>query len=81
MEHAPYDRIIVTAAAQEVPDELIQQLDKDGIMVIPVGPQHNQDLLLINKDKEGKTNIRKIEDVRFVELKGKYGWSNKDMKD
>ncbi|TJX13944.1 protein-L-isoaspartate(D-aspartate) O-methyltransferase [Tissierella creatinini] len=81
IEHAPYDRIIVTAGAQRVPDELIQQLDKDGIMIIPVGPQHNQELLLITKDKEGKTNIRKIEDVRFVELKGKYGWSHEDMKD
>lgn len=75
-EHAPYDRIIVTAAAEKVPDELKEQLDTDGIMVIPVGSQYVQELLLVTKDKKRKISITKIEDVRFVELKGKYGWSH-----
>jgi len=55
---------------------LKEQLDTDGIMVIPVGSQYVQELLLVTKDKKRKISITKIEDVRFVELKGKYGWSH-----
>lgn len=74
-DHAPFDRIMVTAAAAEVPRELLKQLAAGGRMVIPVGPRGCQDLLLIEKDTNGEIYSRTIEEVVFVELKGKYGWS------
>lgn len=74
--YAPYDRIIVTAAAEEVPKELLEQLNAGGTMIIPVGPSSVQELQHITKDQEGKVQIRTIEKVRFVELLGRYGWSS-----
>jgi protein-L-isoaspartate(D-aspartate) O-methyltransferase len=76
-ENAPYDRIIVTAAAQETPPELIKQLKPGGKMVIPVGPRGMQELLLITKDQDGEINRQTVGEVRFVEMKGKYGWNGK----
>lgn len=73
-EKAPFDRIIVTAAAGQIPDELVQQLAAGGRMIIPVGPQGLQELLLITRDNKGKLKRQAIEQVVFVELKGKYGW-------
>ncbi|MDW7667733.1 MAG: protein-L-isoaspartate(D-aspartate) O-methyltransferase [Bacillota bacterium] len=71
-EHSPYNRIIVTAAATEVPEELIAQLANGGRMIIPVGPRYLQDLMLIRKDEEGKVTEELIEKVKFVPLIGKY---------
>ncbi len=71
-EYAPYDRIIATAAASKVPNELIDQLAPEGRMIIPVGPRYLQDLLLIKKDSKGKITEEVIEKVRFVPLVGKY---------
>lgn len=76
-EHAPYDRIMVTAAAGALPDELVEQLANGGRMVIPVGPPHLQELKLVTKTDNGEINIKTVELVRFVELKGQYGWNNK----
>lgn len=73
-EEAPFDRIIVTAAAGEKPKELIKQLNVNGRMVVPVGPQIAQDLLLITKDEKGKIKEEKLMKVRFVEMVGTYGW-------
>lgn len=73
-ENAPFDRIISTAAAVKVPPELITQLKPEGRMLIPVGPQGLQELLLITKDKNGQIHTAPLEKVLFVELKGKYGW-------
>jgi len=74
-EHAPYDRIMVTAAARVLPVELVNQLADGGRMVIPVGPQNLQELKLITKTRDGDIHIKTVEMVRFVELKGKYGWT------
>lgn len=74
-ENAPYDRIMVTAAASVLPDELVSQLAGGGRMVIPVGPPELQVLKLVVKNEEGKLDISSIELVRFVELKGPYGWT------
>jgi len=71
-EHAPYDRIIVTAAAREIPPTLIEQLKPDGRLLIPVGNKDYQDLSLITKDSEGNIIISSIEPVRFVPLVGDY---------
>lgn len=75
-EFAPYDRIMVTAAAEVIPEELVEQLDEEGRMVIPIGPRDLQELQLITKDKSGNIQIEVIELVRFVEMVGKYGWND-----
>jgi len=74
-EYAPYDRIMVTAAARVVPDELVSQLAAGGRMVIPVGPPDLQELQLITKTDDGAIHTNTVEMVRFVELKGQYGWT------
>ena len=67
-ENAPYDRIMVTAGANKLPDKLIEQLAPNGKMIIPVGPRLIQDLMLITKDAGGKVHKEVIVKVRFVEL-------------
>ncbi|MDD4081013.1 MAG: protein-L-isoaspartate(D-aspartate) O-methyltransferase [Eubacteriales bacterium] len=73
-EHAPFDRIMVTAAAGKMPDALIRQLAANGRMVVPVGQPGFQVLKLILKDANGAVSIQDIEMVSFVELKGRFGW-------
>jgi protein-L-isoaspartate(D-aspartate) O-methyltransferase len=68
---APFDAIIVTAAASHVPPPLIKQLRPGGRMIIPVGSAFStQQLLLIHKDQEGKTHTRQVLPVVFVPLTG-----------
>jgi protein-L-isoaspartate(D-aspartate) O-methyltransferase len=74
LEYAPFDRIITTAAAGKMPQELIDQLKAGGRMIAPVGPQGTQDLLLITKDINGVVQNKSLGKVAFVEMKGKYGW-------
>ncbi|GAB5604972.1 protein-L-isoaspartate(D-aspartate) O-methyltransferase [Sideroxyarcus sp. TK5] len=70
-EHAPYDAIIVTAAAEQVPPALLQQLKPGGRMVIPVGGWLDvQQLMLITKAYDGTLQHKRIEPVRFVPLTG-----------
>lgn len=76
-EYAPFDRIIVTASAGTVPEALIDQLKNSGKMIVPVGPQNVQDLLLIEKDIVGNVKIRAMMKVVFVEMVGKYGWNDR----
>ncbi|WP_142826855.1 protein-L-isoaspartate(D-aspartate) O-methyltransferase [Planococcus soli] len=71
-EQAPFDRIMVTAAASEVPKELLEQMNKGGKMVIPVGSSFSQELRLIEKDNNGKLHTTLLNEVLFVPLKGKY---------
>lgn len=73
-EYAPYDRIMVTAAAGLLPDELVNQLATGGRMVIPIGSPKMQVLTLITKTDHGEIITDRVELVRFVELKGRYGW-------
>jgi len=72
-EYSPYDGIIVTAGAPEIPKSLIDQLDEKGRIVIPVGNSFSQDLLLGIKEK-GKLKISNYGGCVFVPLVGKYGW-------
>ena len=68
---APFDSIIVTAAADHIPPPLIQQLKPGGRMVIPIGPVHaTQRLVVVEKDASGKVRSRSIHPVRFVPLTG-----------
>ena len=68
-EHAPFDAIVVTAAPDEVPQALIEQLAVGGTMVVPVGAGE-QDMLIITKTKEGLIQ-KKTLPVRFVPMTGK----------
>lgn len=68
---APYDGIIVTAAADHIPPPLIQQLKPGGRMVIPIGPVHaTQRLVVVEKDAGGKVRSRSVHPVKFVPLTG-----------
>jgi protein-L-isoaspartate(D-aspartate) O-methyltransferase len=68
-EPAPYDAIVVTAAAHQVPPPLIQQLKPGGRMVIPVGGGFAlQHLMLVEKDADGRVRTRQTLPVRFVPL-------------
>lgn len=68
-QHAPYDAIMVTAAATHIPSALIQQLKAGGRMVIPVGQPHgSQQLILVEKNDQGEAVTRPILDVAFVPL-------------
>lgn len=68
-EHAPYDGIIVTAAASYVPPALLEQLKPGGNLVIPVGqPYMAQDLKVLHKDDQGRVTTRNILGVAFVPL-------------
>jgi len=70
-EYAPFDAILVTAAASHIPPPLIKQLKPGGRMVIPVGGRFQvQQLVLVEKDKEGKVTTHQILPVRFVPLTG-----------
>jgi protein-L-isoaspartate(D-aspartate) O-methyltransferase len=66
-EYAPFDRIIVTAASENVPEPLIQQLNPEGRLVIPIGDRiHGQDLTLVTNDQSGHLTSRNILPVVFV---------------
>ena len=68
-DYAPYDGIIVTAAAASVPPALLEQLKPGGHLVIPVGlPYMHQELMLISSDQQGKTRTKKVLGVAFVPL-------------
>jgi protein-L-isoaspartate(D-aspartate) O-methyltransferase len=72
-EHAPYDRIMVTAAPDLIPPSLLQQLKPSGKMVIPSGIPDQQQLLLVEKNDQGRISTREILAVRFSELEEATG--------
>jgi protein-L-isoaspartate(D-aspartate) O-methyltransferase len=73
-EHAPFDRILVAAAAPSIPVPLIDQLAPSGIMLIPVGGKgFFQELMMVEKDEEGRVSQRRWGGVAFVPLTGEYG--------
>ena len=68
-KHAPYDRILVSAAAKEIPKKLFNQLSINGQMIIPIGKQSEvQYLWLIKKMKDGQMKKEKILPVHFVSI-------------
>lgn len=73
---APYDGIIVTAGAPTVPQELVQQLRVGGRLVIPVGNNATQSMVLIEKVSENKVRKKQFQDFSFVPLLGEKGWSS-----
>ena len=67
-EHAPYDKILVTAAAERPPPALLEQLKPGGRLVMPLGPAEAQRLTVIDKDAAGRTRTRAVLPVRFGRL-------------
>lgn len=72
-KEAPYDRILVTAAAPRIPEVLIDQLKPDGILVIPVGDMIKQEMFILKKTKN-RTEKVSVGEFAFVPLVGKYGF-------
>ncbi len=69
VEQAPFDRIIVTASAPEIPKNLLDQLEVGGIMIIPVGEDFNDQILKkVVKNNNNRISVTNILDVRFVPL-------------
>jgi len=73
-EHAPYDGILVTAAAPQVPRPLLEQLQIGGRLVVPLGPEECQTLMRIRRD-EGGFHEESLGECRFVKLIGRHGWT------
>jgi protein-L-isoaspartate(D-aspartate) O-methyltransferase len=67
-EHAPFDKILVTAAAEQPPRALLDQLAVGGRMVLPLGPEETQQLTVIDKQPDGRITTRAVIPVRFGQL-------------
>jgi protein-L-isoaspartate(D-aspartate) O-methyltransferase len=67
-EHAPYDKILVTAAAEQPPPALLEQLRPGGRMVLPMGLGDAQQLTVVQKNAEGRFSFREVLPVRFSRL-------------
>ncbi len=72
---APFDAIIVTAAAPSIAPPLVEQLKDPGIIIIPVGDQYSQTLMKLIK-KDGDIRTKELGGVRFVKLIGDHGWKS-----
>jgi len=75
---APFDAIIVTAGAPEIPGNLVDQLEKGGRLVIPVGNQWEQQLVRVVKGGDGSILREESIHCRFVKLIGEFGWSSEN---
>ena len=73
-DKAPFDKIIVTAAAPKLPEILLEQLKPGGIAIIPIGSMKIQKMVLIKKSVDNKISQKEMGDFRFVPLIGKDGW-------
>jgi protein-L-isoaspartate(D-aspartate) O-methyltransferase len=74
-EHAPYDAIIISAAAPQIPRPLLEQLKPDGMLVLPMGEEELQALVRIRKGKDG-IKEEYLGECRFVKLRGTHGWED-----
>jgi protein-L-isoaspartate(D-aspartate) O-methyltransferase len=72
-EAAPFDRILVAAAAPKVPEPLLEQLATGGILVLPEGDRDRQQLVVYQRGGR-RVSTRVVESVAFVPLVGRYGW-------
>lgn len=73
-EHAPYDAILVAAAAPQLPRPLLEQLRVGGRLVVPMGPEESQTLMRIRRGEEG-FHEEALGECRFVKLIGRHGWA------
>ena len=72
--YGPYDAIVVTAGAPVVPDDLVQQLNVNGRLVVPVGDNEKQEMVRILKVRENEYEEERYRNFKFVPLVGKKGW-------
>jgi len=75
-DQAPFDAILITASAKEIPESLIKQLGEGGRLVAPAGDKEKQKLIVLTK-KDGRISRQELGDCKFVPLIGKYGWQDK----
>ena len=73
-DHAPYDRVIVTAASPDISSSWVEQLNVSGIVVAPVGDLYRQELIVAKKSADDTLDKRMVCGCVFVPLIGKYGW-------
>lgn len=73
--YAPFDAILVAAAAPSVPDALVEQLSARGRLLIPVGDRHHQRLMLVRKTEDGRVEQEAVTGCVFVPLIGRFGWA------
>ncbi len=78
LEFAPYDAIIVTAAAPAIPHALLDQLAPNGTLIIPIGDTTSQMLVRMRKQLDGTMSHEALEAVRFVPLIGQEGWKGEE---
>ena len=78
IEEAPYDAVIVSAAAPEAPASLEEQLADSGRMVTPIGDQHRQTLVVVERRGTERAKRRRLCDCVFVKLIGEEGWGEKN---
>jgi protein-L-isoaspartate(D-aspartate) O-methyltransferase len=79
LDAAPYDAILVTAGAPEIPQVFASQLREGGRLVIPVGDRDNQELVRARMEN-GELKSRVLFNCKFVLLLGRYGWSRAERK-
>jgi protein-L-isoaspartate(D-aspartate) O-methyltransferase len=72
-EYAPYDAVVISAAAPQIPRPLLEQLKPDGVLLLPMGEEELQTLVSIRKDQRG-IKEEYFGECRFVKLRGAYGW-------
>jgi protein-L-isoaspartate(D-aspartate) O-methyltransferase len=71
-ENGPYDKILVTCATNHIPPQLIQQLKRGGVMLVPVGhPYKTQELIEVKKMEDGRVTTRRVMNVKFVPMTGR----------
>ncbi len=73
-QDAPFDVIVVSAAAPQVPPPLVEQLAPGGRLVIPVGESQSQELVRVRVNPDGSTSQQSLHYCRFVPLVGRWGW-------
>jgi protein-L-isoaspartate(D-aspartate) O-methyltransferase len=74
-EGAPFDAIIVSAAAPRIPQPLVEQLAPGGRLIVPVGESEQQLLQLVQRHADGGTGVHTLEGCRFVPLIGQQGFA------
>jgi protein-L-isoaspartate(D-aspartate) O-methyltransferase len=75
--YAPYDAILVAAAAPDIPEPLVRQLAPGGRMLVPVGDRELQRLVLVTRTEEG-IETEEVLDCTFVPLLGRFGWAEEE---
>lgn len=65
---APFDRILITAATQEIPEPLLKQLKPGGLLVAPIGPTDLQTMTIVTKDMQGTLTFTELDQFRFVPM-------------